>query len=167
LLGSVRKGVSVFVWTSAEDLFQESSGLADSLGLYSLAIRANSQTVLAGNGTVTYTDPDLCRTGLAQRMELARSQCGQIKSTSWRLAMFASATEALKWSRRTNTQLRICQMTCLGKFSPEEHVRRVVRNLRRFDRSGSYGSALVGFFVATLLAVVLMTRLGPYRFRPG
>ena len=36
-----------------------------------------------------------------------------------------------------------------------------------FDHSGSYGSALVGFFVATLLAVVLMTRLGPYRFRAG
>jgi MFS family permease len=36
-----------------------------------------------------------------------------------------------------------------------------------FDRSGSYGSALVGFFVATSLAVILMTRLGPYRFRPG
>jgi MFS family permease len=36
-----------------------------------------------------------------------------------------------------------------------------------FDRSGSYGSVLVGFLLATLLAVVLMTRLGPYRFRPG
>jgi MFS family permease len=35
-----------------------------------------------------------------------------------------------------------------------------------FDRSGSYGSVLVGFFLATLLAMVLMTRLGPYRFRP-
>jgi hypothetical protein len=39
-------------------------------------------------GTVTYTDPDLCRTGLAQRVELARSQCGQIKISSWRLATF-------------------------------------------------------------------------------
>ena len=36
-----------------------------------------------------------------------------------------------------------------------------------FDRSGSYGSVLVGFLLATLLAVVLMTRLGPYRFRSG
>ncbi len=36
-----------------------------------------------------------------------------------------------------------------------------------FDHSGSYGSVLVGFFVATLLAVVLMTWLGPYRFHPG
>ena len=36
-----------------------------------------------------------------------------------------------------------------------------------FDRSGSYGSVLVGFLLATLLAVFLMTRLGPYRFRPG
>jgi MFS family permease len=36
-----------------------------------------------------------------------------------------------------------------------------------FDRSGTYGSILVGFFFATSLATVLMTRLGPYRFRPG
>jgi MFS family permease len=36
-----------------------------------------------------------------------------------------------------------------------------------FDYSGSYRSILVGFILATLLAVVLMTRLGPYRFRPG
>jgi MFS family permease len=35
-----------------------------------------------------------------------------------------------------------------------------------FDRSGSYSSILVGLLLATLLAVVLMTRLGPYRFRP-
>jgi hypothetical protein len=36
-----------------------------------------------------------------------------------------------------------------------------------FDRSGSYGSILVVFLSATFLAAVLMTRLGPYRFRPG
>jgi len=36
-----------------------------------------------------------------------------------------------------------------------------------FDRFGSYGSILLGFSLATLLAVILMTRLGPYRFRPG
>jgi MFS family permease len=36
-----------------------------------------------------------------------------------------------------------------------------------FDRFGSYGSILMGFFLAILLAVVLMTRLGPYRFRPA
>jgi hypothetical protein len=35
-----------------------------------------------------------------------------------------------------------------------------------FDRSGSYGFILVGFLLATLLAAVLMSRLGPYRFRP-
>jgi MFS family permease len=35
-----------------------------------------------------------------------------------------------------------------------------------FDRSGSYGSILVGFLLATLVAAALMTRLGPYRFRP-
>jgi MFS family permease len=34
-----------------------------------------------------------------------------------------------------------------------------------FDRFASYGSILVGFFLATLLAVVLMGRLGPYRFQ--
>jgi MFS family permease len=36
-----------------------------------------------------------------------------------------------------------------------------------FDRSGSYSSILVGFFLATLLAAASMTRLGPYRFRPA
>jgi MFS family permease len=36
-----------------------------------------------------------------------------------------------------------------------------------FDRSGSYSSILVGFFLATLLAAAAMTRLGPYRFRPA
>ena len=33
-----------------------------------------------------------------------------------------------------------------------------------FDRTGSYRAPLAGFFVATLAAFVLMTRLGPYRF---
>ncbi len=35
-----------------------------------------------------------------------------------------------------------------------------------FDRTGSYRGPLVGFFLAILLATVLMTRIGPYRFRP-
>jgi MFS family permease len=35
-----------------------------------------------------------------------------------------------------------------------------------FDRTGSYSGPLVGFLLAILLATVLMTRLGPYRFRP-
>jgi MFS family permease len=35
-----------------------------------------------------------------------------------------------------------------------------------FDRTGSYSAPLVGFFLAILLATALMTRLGPYRFRP-
>lgn len=35
-----------------------------------------------------------------------------------------------------------------------------------FDRSGSYGSILVLFMLATLAAAALMTRLGPYRFHP-
>jgi MFS family permease len=35
-----------------------------------------------------------------------------------------------------------------------------------FDRSGSYGSILAVFMLATLVAAALMTRLGPYRFRP-
>jgi MFS family permease len=36
-----------------------------------------------------------------------------------------------------------------------------------FDFTGSYRAPLVAFFVATLVAAVLMTRLGPYRFRVG
>jgi len=36
-----------------------------------------------------------------------------------------------------------------------------------FDRLGSYSSILMGFFLATLLALLLLTRIGPYRFRPG
>jgi MFS family permease len=35
-----------------------------------------------------------------------------------------------------------------------------------FDRTGSYRGPLVGFFLAILLATILMTRLGSYRFRP-
>jgi MFS family permease len=34
-----------------------------------------------------------------------------------------------------------------------------------FERTGSYGVPLAGFFTATLVAVVLMIRLGPYRYR--
>ena len=34
-----------------------------------------------------------------------------------------------------------------------------------FDRTGSYQRVLAAFFVATLLATVLLTRLGPYRYR--
>jgi MFS family permease len=33
-----------------------------------------------------------------------------------------------------------------------------------FDRTGSYDAPLVGFFLATITAAGLMTRLGPYRF---
>jgi MFS family permease len=33
-----------------------------------------------------------------------------------------------------------------------------------FDLTGSYRTSLVGFFAATLVAIVLMTRLGPYRY---
>jgi MFS family permease len=36
-----------------------------------------------------------------------------------------------------------------------------------FDRTGSYHGALVTFLAATLVAAVLMTRLGPYRYRAG
>jgi MFS family permease len=35
-----------------------------------------------------------------------------------------------------------------------------------YDRTGSYTGPLVGFFLAILLATVLMICLGPYRFRP-
>jgi MFS family permease len=34
-----------------------------------------------------------------------------------------------------------------------------------FDKTGSYRSPLIAFFLATLIAAVLMTRMGPYRFR--
>ena len=34
-----------------------------------------------------------------------------------------------------------------------------------FDRTGSYSKPLIGFLIATGCAAVLMTRLGPYRFR--
>jgi OFA family oxalate/formate antiporter-like MFS transporter len=33
-----------------------------------------------------------------------------------------------------------------------------------FDRTGSYELPLAGFFLMTVLAVTLFTRLGPYRF---
>ena len=36
-----------------------------------------------------------------------------------------------------------------------------------FDRTRSYSRPLVGFLLAVLLATFLMTRLGPYRFRPS
>jgi MFS family permease len=35
-----------------------------------------------------------------------------------------------------------------------------------FDRTRSYGEPLSGFLVATVLGAILMSRLGPYRFRP-
>jgi cyanate permease len=35
-----------------------------------------------------------------------------------------------------------------------------------FDRTGSYRAVLIAFLAATLLASVLMTRLGPYRYCP-
>jgi hypothetical protein len=35
-----------------------------------------------------------------------------------------------------------------------------------FDRTGSYRTPLMSFFFATVTGVLLMTRLGPYRFRP-
>jgi MFS family permease len=36
-----------------------------------------------------------------------------------------------------------------------------------FDRTGSYNTPLTGFLVATVCAAVLISRLGPYRFRPA
>ena len=35
-----------------------------------------------------------------------------------------------------------------------------------FDRTRSYSGPLVGFLVATVLGAILISRLGPYRFRP-
>jgi MFS family permease len=37
---------------------------------------------------------------------------------------------------------------------------------RGFDRLGSYQSPLIFFFLATITGVLLLTRLGPYRYRP-
>ena len=34
-----------------------------------------------------------------------------------------------------------------------------------FDLTGSYRGPLASFFVATLIAAMLMTRLGPYKYR--
>jgi len=34
-----------------------------------------------------------------------------------------------------------------------------------FDKTGSYAMPLAGFFCAALIAMLLMTRLGPYRYR--
>jgi MFS family permease len=36
-----------------------------------------------------------------------------------------------------------------------------------FDRTGSYALPLAGFFMATAIAVVIFTRLGPYRYGAG
>ena len=36
-----------------------------------------------------------------------------------------------------------------------------------FDRTGSYQTPLSFFLLATLISAILMTRLGPYRFRPA
>jgi len=35
-----------------------------------------------------------------------------------------------------------------------------------FDHTGSYGPVLVGFLIATLVAIAAMLKLGPYRYRP-
>jgi hypothetical protein len=56
---------------------------------------SKSQTDLVGKDAITYADSDLCRTRLAQRMGLARSQCGQIKTTWKRPTKFPSAIGAL------------------------------------------------------------------------
>jgi cyanate permease len=34
-----------------------------------------------------------------------------------------------------------------------------------FDARGSYGLPLAAFFIATVVAVLLLSRLGPYRYR--
>jgi hypothetical protein len=36
-----------------------------------------------------------------------------------------------------------------------------------FDKTGSYAVPLAGFFGAALVSVLLMTRLGPYRYAAG
>jgi hypothetical protein len=35
-----------------------------------------------------------------------------------------------------------------------------------FDRTGYYTTPLIGFLVAVLIAILLFSRLGPYRYMP-
>src|ERR1700688_5131504 len=95
-------------WTAKDNLearIHLGPGPASSIGPWdNRTIRSKSQTDLVGKETVTYADSDLCPTKLAQREGLARSQCGQIKTTWQRLTTFPSAVGALNLiqARRVN-----------------------------------------------------------------
>ena len=70
-----------------------------------------------GQLPIAYIDPDLCRTGLVKRVELARSQCGQPKTTSWSLTVFPR-TGNLKRSKRVLKVIRDCQKARLANSRP-------------------------------------------------
>src|SRR5258708_29782370 len=81
----------------------ESSGPADALCRHNLAIRANPQTVLSGNGDgCLYRSRSLSH-WIGLRMELACSQCGQIKTTSW-VSCYLSKRLKCCWHRATTHQ---------------------------------------------------------------
>lgn len=81
-----------------------------------------------GTFAYAYIDPDLCRTGLAQRVELARSQCGQLKTTSWRLTVFPR-TGDLNRSKRVPKVIRDRQKARLANSRP--HICGLVKLRRR------------------------------------
>ena len=45
--------------------------------------------------------------------------------------------------------------------------RKGCRSVAGYDWTGSYTAPLGGLFLSILVAIGLMTRLGPYRFRPS
>src|SRR5258708_23031716 len=66
LLGSVRNGVSVLVWTAGDDVLQNHLGPADSIGPWAISRSAqNLKLTWQATRAFTSTLPDLCRTGLA------------------------------------------------------------------------------------------------------
>src|SRR6266404_1219574 len=86
IAGRGTKGSQRFSWTAAKDLFRKHP--ADVVAGYSFASARILKLFWQATGTVASTDPHLCRTGFLRR-ELARSQCRQVKETSWRFALIA------------------------------------------------------------------------------
>src|SRR3981081_43425 len=78
-----------------------------------------------GTFAYAYIDPDLCRTGLVQRVELARS----LKTISWRLTVFPR-TGDLNRSKRVPKVIRDRQKARLANSRP--HICGLV-NLSRHD----------------------------------
>jgi len=118
LLGSVRNGVSVLVWTAGEDVLQNHLGPADSIGPWAIS-RSAQNLKLTWQATRTFTSahPDLCPHWIGQREGLARSQCGErSKLPRGILNMFPSETGELNWSRLVTESIGICQMLSTSKF---------------------------------------------------